>query len=162
LTNLQPGLYFWSVQAIDTSFAGSPFANEATFRIPSCSRLPLVMNNYTTYFEGPWESEPNNSRDEANGPIRSDQPYYGYPNDQKDYFSFYVRNPGTISMTLAHHTGQGVQLQLRYGDSLLVYDYTPPLHIEYAMDQPGWYYAYIFTESGWNNTTPYTLTVTYP
>jgi len=53
-------------------------------------------------------------------------------------------------------------LQLRYGDSLLVYDYTPPLHIEYAVDQPGWYYAYIFTESGWNSTTSYTLTVTYP
>lgn len=162
LSNLPRGAYYWSVQAIDNAFAGSPFATEATFIIPYYNRLPLVMNNYTTYFEGPWESEPNNSTDEANGPIRSGQPYYGYPNDQKDYFSFYVRNPGTISMTLTNDTGQGVQLQLRYGDTFLTYSYAPPFHIEYAVDQPGWYYAFIFNESGWNSTTPYTLTGAYP
>lgn len=161
LSNLPRGAYYWSVQAIDSAFAGSPFA-EGRFVVPYYIRIPLVAGNYTTYFEGPWESEPNNSRDEANGPIRSGQPYYGYPNDQKDYFSFYVRNPGTISMTLANHTGQGVQLQLHYGDTFLTYVYAPPFHIEYAVDQPGWYYVYIFTESGWNGTTPYTLTVTYP
>jgi hypothetical protein len=33
LTSLQPGTYYWSVQAIDTAFAGSPFAPEATFTI---------------------------------------------------------------------------------------------------------------------------------
>ena len=29
-----PGTYYWSVQAVDTSFAGSPFATEATFSTP--------------------------------------------------------------------------------------------------------------------------------
>ena len=33
VTNLPPGNYFWSVQAIDTAFAGSPFAAEASFII---------------------------------------------------------------------------------------------------------------------------------
>jgi hypothetical protein len=33
LINLPAGTYYWSVQAIDTTFAGSPFAPEATFTI---------------------------------------------------------------------------------------------------------------------------------
>jgi hypothetical protein len=33
LMNLPAGTYYWSVQAIDTTFAGSPFASEATFTI---------------------------------------------------------------------------------------------------------------------------------
>ena len=33
LKHLSPGTYFWSVQAIDNSFAGSPFAEEQTFTI---------------------------------------------------------------------------------------------------------------------------------
>ncbi len=34
LTNLTGGTYYWSVQAIDTAFAGGAFATEATFVIP--------------------------------------------------------------------------------------------------------------------------------
>jgi hypothetical protein len=33
LANLPPGTYYWSVQAIDSGFAGSPFAPESTFVI---------------------------------------------------------------------------------------------------------------------------------
>jgi hypothetical protein len=33
LKNLPPGTYYWSVQAIDTDFAGSPFASENSFTI---------------------------------------------------------------------------------------------------------------------------------
>jgi hypothetical protein len=39
LANLPPGNYYWSVQAIDTAFAGSPFAAEATFTV---SRPPVA------------------------------------------------------------------------------------------------------------------------
>jgi hypothetical protein len=34
LVGLNPGTYYWSVQAVDTSFAGGPFAPEATFVMP--------------------------------------------------------------------------------------------------------------------------------
>ena len=37
----------------------------------------------SSYFEGPWEVEPNNSDQQANGPLRSDRAYLGYPNDPK-------------------------------------------------------------------------------
>ena len=33
LKNLPPGTYYWSVQALDSSFKGSPFAQEGTFTI---------------------------------------------------------------------------------------------------------------------------------
>ena len=33
--NLQPGTYYWSVQAVDAAFAGGPFAAETSFAIPS-------------------------------------------------------------------------------------------------------------------------------
>jgi hypothetical protein len=32
--NLPPGLYYWGVQAVDSAFAGSPFAAETTFAVP--------------------------------------------------------------------------------------------------------------------------------
>jgi len=46
LHNLQPGTYFWSVQAIDNSFAGGPFAPEKSFVIPLTS-LPVPQVNDT-------------------------------------------------------------------------------------------------------------------
>ncbi|MDX1429603.1 MAG: hypothetical protein R3282_04910, partial [Rhodothermales bacterium] len=33
LDDLAPGTYYWSVQAVDNSYAGSPFAAEQTFTI---------------------------------------------------------------------------------------------------------------------------------
>jgi hypothetical protein len=38
---------------------------------------------------------------------------------------------------------------------------SPPYTLSYN-GQAGWYYIFIFTESGFNSTTPYTLRVTYP
>jgi len=38
LHNLEPGTYYWSVQAIDNSFAGGPFAPEQTFVVQPVSR----------------------------------------------------------------------------------------------------------------------------
>jgi segregation and condensation protein A len=34
LKGLKPGMYYWSVQSIDSAFAGSPFAEEQSFTIP--------------------------------------------------------------------------------------------------------------------------------
>ena len=43
LINVHPGTYYWSVQVIDTAFAGSPFATEASFTI-----LPSPVANPDT------------------------------------------------------------------------------------------------------------------
>jgi hypothetical protein len=37
--------YYWSVQSIDSSFAGSPFAAERSFLIPGPIFLPLLADD---------------------------------------------------------------------------------------------------------------------
>jgi len=124
--------------------------------------LPLVLRNHMVYFEGPWESEDNDSCTAANGPLRSGRDYLGYPNDVKDYFSVHLRTAGSITVDLTNHTGQGVQLQLFYQsvDNRVAYALHPPYHIEYT-GLAGLYYVYIYTASGYNNANPYTLRVAY-
>ena len=121
------------------------------------------MKDFATCFVGPWEIEHNDSYEQANGPLCSGQDYRGYPNDQKDFFSFDARTSGDIIVNLSGHTGQGVQLQLFYQSvsNLVEYVYAPPYHIEYN-GPAGWYYIYIYTGSGYNETTPYTLQATFP
>ncbi len=128
------------------------------------SYLPAVLNNYINYFDGSWEVEPNNSYTEANGPLRSGQDYFGYPNDQKDYFSFLMLQNGDITIDLTGHTGSGVQLQLFYESitNRVDYDSQPPYQISLSNQPAGTYYVYIFTESGFNTTNAYTLHADYP
>ena len=125
--------------------------------------LPLVMREYAAYFEGPWEAEPNNTYLQANGPLRSDQDYYGYPNDQKDYFSINLSSGGQIVVDLTNDTAQGVQLQLFYQtvDNRVDYVLNAPYHIQYTA-QPGLYYIYIYTAGNYSSSAAYTLHVTYP
>lgn len=49
ITNLVGGVYYWSVQAVDHSFAGSAFATEASFVISNLP--PLVTNQFVTTIE---------------------------------------------------------------------------------------------------------------
>jgi len=69
--------------------------------------LPIELKNFVNYFTGPWEIEDNDSYLQANGPLHSGQDYFGYPDDQKDYFSVHLSTPGTISIDLSNHSGQG-------------------------------------------------------
>jgi hypothetical protein len=125
--------------------------------------LPLVMRDYTVFFEGPWEMEPNNTSLQANGPLRSGRDYYGNPNDEKDYFSINLKTGGQIIINLSNHTGQDVQLQLFYQNTsnLMKYDYDAPYSIDYT-GEAGWYYIYIHAAGNYNSSTAYTLQVTYP
>jgi hypothetical protein len=126
--------------------------------------LPLIVSNKgMAYFDGPWEVEPNNSYVQANGPIKSGSVYQAYPNDQKDYFSVFMPTDGTISIKLSGNLGQGVQLQLFYQSvsNRVGFDPFSPYEISYN-GNAGWYYIYIFKESGYNSNAPYTLQATYP
>jgi hypothetical protein len=132
-----------------------------TTYLPLAIRAPSVP----TYFEGPWEAEPNNSYLEANGPLRSNKDYYGYLNDYKDYFSIKPVNGGQIVIDLTNVSVQEVQLQLFYQiadvDHRKILVTAAPYHIEYT-GEPGTYYIYIYTEKNFNSSVPYTLRVTYP
>ncbi|MBF8283924.1 MAG: hypothetical protein HW378_2839, partial [Anaerolineales bacterium] len=45
---------------------------------------------------------------------------------------------------------------------LVTYDPTPPFDITATNRPPGRYYISIYTGSGYNSTTPYSLTATFP
>jgi cell division septation protein DedD len=139
---------------------------------PTVTRTPTPTPPHTPtptptvtpgYFEGPLEQEPNNSVAQANGPLWPDRSYVGYPNDERDFFSFYARSAGQIVVDLTNHTGSGVQLQLFYQDTghQVGFVWAPPYHIEYA-GQPGWYYIYFYTASGFNSNDLYTLRARFP
>ncbi len=131
--------------------------------VPSLLFLPALMNGKVAQYEGPWEMEPNNTVEQANGHLVSGRRYYGYPNDRNDLFSFYLTTAGHIEINLDHHTGDGVQLALLYQDlnRLVTYDYDLPYNIAYD-GQPGLYYIFIFTENGYNVNNRYELITTFP
>lgn len=112
------------------------------------------------YYAGPWESEPNDVADEANGPIYLGADYFGYPNDQEDYFSFELATAATIIVDLSEHTGEDPQLQIYYEQAeianLVGAATIFPYHVEFAA-QPGIYLIRIVSVGNYNQLTPYRL-----
>ena len=167
LTNLPPGQYYWSVQTIDPGFVGSTFSVTGTFRIWAYNvNLPLIADNYYAVFDSPTEIEPNNTSAEANGALIAGQAYGGWHNDTSDYFSLYMPAAGSVQASLITTYQNHVQLQLRRpaisGTNIMAYVYQPPFVLTQPITQAGWYFVRIFTEAGYTNNSPYTLTVTYP
>ncbi len=130
--------------------------------------LPLVFREWSYYFLGPSEKEPNNLRAEANGPLLSGVNYLGNPNDANDYFSFIVPKAGPVAITLSGHAGEavnGLQLQLRdANDQQITFVFAAPFVINVPNLAPGTYYARIFyaPPGPYNSSTQYTLRVDYP
>jgi hypothetical protein len=131
--------------------------------------LPLVFKDHKLAFEGPFEQEDNDSTAQANGPIHSGQDYQGYPDDANDYFSFSTGATGDIAINLSNHIGSGVQVILYYQTTdqrvepvCQKPDGGTSCAITYPSQPGGLYYLRIYTASGFNTTTPYTLRVTYP
>lgn len=124
--------------------------------------LPLALRNYITYYEGPWETEPNNDYQHANGPLRFEQEYHARSDDAKDYFSFYLPKPGKLTVDLNSFTAHGIQLLLYYqapvadGEVTRVYDV---YHLEYT-GQAGLYYLYVYAAGNYSQNS-YTLWADY-
>lgn len=126
--------------------------------------LPLTMRTLPLFFEGPWEQENNDLANQANGPIRLNRDYFGYPDDQSDFFSFRLDASGSFNVDLSNHTGEGTQLQIFYEstDQLVAYKTIEPFYIELEDQPPGLYYVFILTKSGFNSDSEYTLRVYQP
>ena len=131
--------------------------------------LPSTLNNYISYFDGPWEVESNNSSVEANGPIRSGQTYLGVMSgaaDVSDYFSFQLSTSHTVEIWLTQiAAGHNYNLTLRDAD-LKVVKHSGNLsnQNEYILTgnlSPGTYYIQVSNSSGTNSTQPYNLRTIY-
>jgi hypothetical protein len=107
------------------------------------------------------EQEPNNGRTDANGPLCFGRPYQGRPDDANDYFYFDLGSPGSITVDLTNHVGQGLQLLLYFdtNTSHLAQDIEPPYHIELPNNPNGRYYIRIYSTGGFATSPPYQLTV---
>jgi hypothetical protein len=53
IENLEPGTYFWSVQAIDQAFSGSVFAPEMSFDITATNLDDISANTYPRIYPNP-------------------------------------------------------------------------------------------------------------
>lgn len=76
IKGLAPGTYYWSVQAIDNCFAGSPFAEEQTFII---GELPnVVFLNSKIFLEGNYSNGSMSTNLNTNDQIPLSQPFANY------------------------------------------------------------------------------------
>ena len=109
-----------------------------------------------------WEQEPNYPLGQANGPLISGLNYYGYPNDDNDYFYFQVGSRGQVTIDLTNHPGLGLQLLLRNstGTQIAVAN-IPPYHLVITVN-PGRYYVQLYATGNFNTTAPYTLRASFP
>jgi hypothetical protein len=57
LLSLAPGVYYWSVQAIDGAFAGGPFAAEMTFTVPTPTPPVLAIARSGTNVIVSWQPQ---------------------------------------------------------------------------------------------------------
>lgn len=124
--------------------------------------LPVIFHAYQACFAGPLEDEPNNSSEQANGPLCFGQEYTAYSNDPDDYFFFYLPEPATLTIDMDDHKGEGVQMLLYYpsvaANNLKFQSYQDPYLIEYD-GFAGWYYLRIYASGGYSNSDTYTLQV---
>jgi len=110
-----------------------------------------------------WEQEDNDSYSTANGPLSSGVGYYGYHDDQWDFFNIYLTTTGQISIGMATPLGQGAQLHL-FDQNYIRRKYTviPPHHIEWPGDANKRYYIGVGTGAISQPPYTYTLQITFP
>jgi len=125
--------------------------------------LPTLAQNYARCWTTGYESEENDTPADANGFLCSGVPVQGWPDDVRDYFRVLASAAGTLTATLTNYTGQPGQLQLmdQAGVVLLAFSSRPPYQLSVAVT-PGIYHLRIVTSGGFNQTTPYLLSVTIP
>ncbi len=158
--------YFFATVATDN--AGNVEAtptesgdDSTTYETITTVFLPVIVNNYPPCFIGPMEEEPNNGRTQANGPLCFGRQYQGLPDDANDYFYFELGSPGSITVDLTNHVGQGLQLLIYDGTntSPIAQDIDPPYHIELPNNQHGRYYVRIYSTGGYTQSPLYQITV---
>ena len=93
--------YIFQVTAHD-QVGNSAQATTATWVGPSRIYLPLTLRQWATWYQ--YDTyEPNNTREEAHGPLNSEQSYDSYiynENDQRDYYYLTPASSGSIVVDL--------------------------------------------------------------
>lgn len=152
------------VGAVEAQSAPTPTPTPTATPRPNTwtARLPFVTYGRPP-FVGPFEVEPNNSGDQANGPILPDRAYFGRPNDPRDYYYLELGFTSRLTVSVTNHTGLDPQLHVFYNvvDSAhrVGFDSTPPFAITMENRPPGRYYILVYTAGLFSETSAYTLLV---
>jgi hypothetical protein len=128
--------------------------------------LPLGMRDWRGEN---WEQEPNGISTQANGPIASNQIYYGTMplGDTNDYFYFDLPTAGSAELWLTH-VPSGCNYDLVLRDAALgVAGYSASLgsadeHIQTGTLAAGRYYVQVYHNSAAGSAQEYHLRVVYP
>lgn len=121
---------------------------------PDCS----AANNYC---------EENDNPGTAWGPLAPGREYRAYPDDQNDYYSIQVNVSGSLDCRVSGYQAEG-QLIVYDADDMSVVgsDFNNAggdgvMQVAVAGLPPGKYYVRIYTASGFNTSSLYTLRVTW-
>ncbi|KPA13186.1 hypothetical protein MHK_006608, partial [Candidatus Magnetomorum sp. HK-1] len=112
------GTYYWSVQAVDTSFAGSSFSNEYSFTITDVAPIPGNNGIISSSTLCPYESEVTLSWNVASGTVSltntleyrvySSTISYGYHHESWEQFSTaisdWIIHTNTVTITNINET----------------------------------------------------------
>jgi alpha-tubulin suppressor-like RCC1 family protein len=131
-------------------------------------RLAMIMNERS--FE---EREPNDTRNQASGPLTNGKYHLGYASNgatsggaYKDYFWFDVKQPGRIVVEVSNYYSRGqVQLFSTLQEMPVAASTTiinNRLALLYNAPNPGVYYVYLNHNINGISTEPYALYVEFP
>jgi hypothetical protein len=104
------------------------------------------------------EREPNDTLDQAVGPLCFNENFSGFPDNRNDYYFFDLTAQSSVTIELRDITGMDPQLQL-YRDATFI---TSRGGAPYLIEAPlaaGRYYIRVFVAGNFNSTTSYTLSL---
>jgi hypothetical protein len=130
--------------------------------------LPAMLKNFLSYAEPCSASnrycEDYDTYQTAYGPLEPDVAYRAYPDDEKDYYYFLVHNPASVTVRVTDYWAIGQVIVRREDLTEIGKDWEDPvndgiLQVVLPGLSPGKYYIQLYTTSGHNQDTPYTLTI---
>lgn len=133
--------------------------------------MPGVSNNFTTYFEGTTEREPNGSFPNANGPLKLGTTYQGSfaADDVFDVYQFYLPQSSAVEISLTNIVYQGNPNGLGYNLALWndnsqnlassASTGTTAESISTGTLAPGVYFISVHNPEGVTSISPYRLVV---
>ena len=122
--------------------------------------LPVVLRHYPydPYFE------PNNTFDQAYGPLSPATNYLAYPNDVEDYYCFRLTSARTVDIVVSDFVPTGGDLLLYNQAKELIRQFgsaAPVMRLDGNLLGAGKYYIRVRATAGQSSTQLYTLRVTY-
>lgn len=133
------------------------------YGIDTLKYIFMPLSSSKKWFDD-FETEDNDNFDSADPLTQFQQEYTGYYDDEKDYFSFYIPQCGTVSISMITDLDPFpggreysiVQLLL-YSDSdretYLAREAKPPFLIEKIIEKPGKFYLLIYTDPNFTDPT---------